>query len=471
MSPISWTNEQEEILSTETEFLLIKAFAGTGKTTILGKYTRIRPENSFLYTSFNSQVIKEALASGKFDSNTTIQNIHSYAYGKVGFLYKHKLNKDINHKDIIKILMLDDNNSSIVVAKLIKDIISQYCYSHIKDIKLFINTIKIEYKISDVIKMFSEKVWAKLVDPQNDYKITHDVYLKIFCNTDPVLNYDYILFDEAQDANDALKKLFVNQIKFGKKVIFTGDLHQSIYSFRGTKNILKNVIPTETKYLTYSFRFGRNIAHVANKVLKLKSENKLLVGSSNIHDRVGRVDFSKRFAVIARSNAGVLSRALNLIGKDKKIYFIGGLKSYDFYKAQDVEHLYHNRIELIKSPAILRYNSFKELIDNTVDDKEISNFAQLVLSHNGNLIQKLNFIEQITVTNKKDANVIITNAHRAKGLEFNQVVLANDFFKIDIDNKTKSYDTIKEEEELNIIYVAITRAKMALELNENLKLL
>jgi F-box protein 18 (helicase) len=471
MSPTSWTNEQEEILSAETEFLLIKAFAGTGKTTVLAEYTRIRPAKSFLYTSFNSQVIKEALESGKFESNTTIQNIHSYAYGKVGFLYKHKLNKDINPKDIIKILMLDDNNSSMVVAKLIKDVISQYCYSHIKDIKLFINTIKIEYKISDVIKMFSEKVWAKLVDPQNDYKITHDVYLKVFCNTDPVLNYDYILFDEAQDANDALKKLFVNQIKFGKKVIFTGDLHQSIYSFRGTKNILKSLVPTETKYLTCSFRFGKNIANIANKILMLKSENKMLIGSVDINDLVGKVDFSKRFAVIARSNAGVLSRALNLIGKNKKIYFIGGLKSYDFYKAQDVEHLYHNRIELIKSPAILRYNNFKELIDNTFDDKEISNFAQLVLSHKGNLIQKLNCIEEFTVTNKKDANVIITNVHRAKGLEFNQVVLANDFFKVDVEHKMKSYDTIKEEEELNIIYVAITRAKIALELNENLKLL
>lgn len=469
MSPNKWTDEQKSILSTETQFLLIKAFAGTGKTSVLTQYTKIRPNNSFLYTSFNSHVIEDA--KNKFSSgNTKVQNVHSLAYGQIGYLYKHKLKNDLNYKEILEILLLDNDNASVVISKLIKDVIVQYCYSHIKDIKLFINTIKIDKKISDIIKDFSQKVWSKIVDTQNKYAITHDVYLKVYCNTDPMINYDYILFDEAQDANDALKMLFINQIKFGKKVIFVGDIHQSIYAFRGTKNILKNIVPTEIKYLTNSFRFGENIAKYSNKILKLKGENVKIVGDKTIKDKVGKIDFSKRFAVIARTNAGVLSRALNLIGKGKKIYFIGGLKNYDFYKAKDVEHLYHGRIDRIKNMSILKYNNFKELLDKSVDDdQDIANFAKLVLSHEGNLIPKLEIIETITVENKKDANVILTNTHKAKGLEFNQVLLANDFEKIPEDGIFRKHDIIKFEEELNNIYVAMTRAKKVLELNDNLK--
>lgn len=469
MSPKQWTQEQQDILSTETEFLLIKAFAGTGKTTILSEYARIRKNNTFFYTSFNSHIIKEA--EGKFGKNTTIQNVHKYAYKKIGYLYKHKINKNINNKDIIEILMLDNNNESLIIANLVKNIITNYCFSHIKDIKKFVNTVKVKKNISNIIKDFSEIVWETLIDTQNDYSITHDIYLKVFCNNDPILNFDYILFDEAQDANDALKYLFINQLNHNKKVIFVGDTHQSIYSFRGTKNILKTIVPTETKYLTHSFRFGKNIAKIANKVLHKKNETHKLIGFDKINDKIGRVDFQKRFAVIARTNAGVLSRAINLIGKDKKLYFMGGINNYEFYKAKDVEHLYHNRMDLINNTDLLKYKSFKDLLDKGLinDDQELINYAQLVLSYKGNLIPKINVLESITTSNKKDSDVILTTVHKAKGLEFDQVVIANDFLKLSEDNKTEICDTIKKEEEINNIYVAITRACKVLELNDNLK--
>lgn len=471
MGPKIWTDEQNEILSTETEFLLIKAFAGTGKTTVLSEYARRRANKTFFYTSFNSHIIDEAKSSGKFGENTKIQNVHSYAYKKVGYLYKHKLKKDINYKEIIDILMLDDNQESIMISKMIKNIITDYCFSHIKEIDKFINTVKMNQNIRGLIKEFSNIVWENLIDTQNEYGITHDIYLKIFCNNDPVLNFDYILFDEAQDANDALKFLFVNQIKHNKKVIFVGDTHQSIYSFRGTKNILKTVIPTEVKYLTHSFRFGKNIANAANKILNKKSESKRITGFEKIKDRVGKVDFSKKFAVIARSNVGVLSRAINLIGKDKKLYFLGGITNYDFYKAKDVEHLYHNRIDLIKNLEVFKYKSFKDLLDKAElnDDTDLLNYAHLVLSHKGNLIPKINMLENITTTNKREANVLLTTVHKSKGLEFNQVVLANDYIKLSEDDIPENCDTIKKEEEINNIYVAITRARVTLELNENLK--
>ena len=63
--------------------------------------------------------------------------------------------------------------------------------------------------------------------------------------------------------------------------ILVGDPHQQIYSFRGAVNALDSLQPTHTFYLTQSFRFGPEIAQVANSCLKiLKSERKVLVGNA-----------------------------------------------------------------------------------------------------------------------------------------------------------------------------------------------
>jgi F-box protein 18 (helicase) len=468
MSVLKWTPEQNAILPIETDFLLVIAFAGTGKTTLLSEYANRRPESSFLYTAFNNHTINEAY--GKFPLNTTVITTHSLAYKSVGYLYQHKLKSRINHKEILEILMLDNNQNSVTISKMIKDVIDGYCFSHIVDIKKYINTIKIENKIKSVIKDFSLTVWEKLVDTQNSYGISHDIYFKIFCNSKPILNFDYILFDEAQDSNDALKFLLIEQLKYNKKLIFTGDSHQSMYSFRGTKDILKGLVSTKTAYLTHSFRFGKNIAQIANKILNYKKETQQIIGASNTKDFVGKVDFSQNFAVISRTNAGILSRALNLIGKNKKIFFIGGLKSYHFYKAKDVEHLYNDKIERISNPNVVKYRSFKDLLDHAGDngDNELLGFAQLVLNFNGRLIPQLEHIEAMTVENEVDADVVMATAHKAKGLEFDQVVLTNDYYNIPSDDNLLNYDILKEEE-LNIIYVGITRAKIRLELNNNLK--
>src|SRR5207249_375491 len=46
---------------------------------------------------------------------------------------------------------------------------------------------------------------------KGEIEITHDFYLKKFQLANPVLNFDYILFDEGQDASPAMLDIFLKQ--------------------------------------------------------------------------------------------------------------------------------------------------------------------------------------------------------------------------------------------------------------------
>ena len=56
--------------------------------------------------------------------------------------------------------------------------------------------------------------------------ITHEFYLKKFQLQNPQLSYDYILFDEGQDASPVMLDVFLKQ-KATKVIV--GDGHQQIY--------------------------------------------------------------------------------------------------------------------------------------------------------------------------------------------------------------------------------------------------
>lgn len=93
------TKEQEDIINSEEDNIIVLAKAGTGKTTTLMEYTRKRPLNTFLYLAYNSSIRKSS--SKKFFGNTTVHTIHSLAYEEIGNLYIDKLAEQIKVMDLI----------------------------------------------------------------------------------------------------------------------------------------------------------------------------------------------------------------------------------------------------------------------------------------------------------------------------------------------------------------------------------
>jgi len=102
---------------------------------------------------------------------------------------------------------------------------------------------------------------------KGEIEITHDFYLKKFQLSNPLLPYDYILFDEGQDASAAMLDVFLKQKAI--KVI-VGDTHQQIYAWRHAVNSLAKT-DFNTLQLSASFRFTQDIARLATDILYWKN--------------------------------------------------------------------------------------------------------------------------------------------------------------------------------------------------------
>ncbi|CAH0543275.1 hypothetical protein VMF7928_04501 [Vibrio marisflavi CECT 7928] len=133
---------------------------------------------------------------------------------------------------------------------------------------------------------------------------SHDAYVKYWQLNNPVINYDYIMFDEAQDANPVLLNVILKQ---SCQQIFVGDKYQSIYQFRGGLNAM-DIIPHPAYPLSHSFRFGPNIASLATKILN-HCDDKVLIHGRGFDTQVikgSEYNGSDPFLYLAHTNINLL---------------------------------------------------------------------------------------------------------------------------------------------------------------------
>ena len=457
------SKEQLEIINAENEKLFVLAKAGTGKTTTLREYTRQRPFLSFLYLAFNKEIKLEA--KRKFFGNTEVHNIHSLAFKHFGKLYAHKLTENLNIFDIISGLEeLSENGNDEVysIANTVLSILTTYFSSKEIDLEKISNS---EYL------PLAEKYWTKMQSfKETKVKMTHDGYLKLFQISKPQLNYDYILVDEAQDSNEVMLDIVMSQ---NCNKIFVGDEHQQIYSFRGSQNIFSsfefNIENIERLTLSKSFRFGEEIAKVANKLLSYyKKENILLKGNEKQYSEIGKVDKTIQHTIISRTNANIFDRAVFLSQQNKKIHIIGGMNTFN--QLLDIYYLYIGRKNLIKSEFLTKFQNYIQFksFSERVKHLEFVFLVKAIERYGKGLKEHFKAIER-SLVGEKNAEVILTTAHKSKGLEFYNVILDNDFV-----NLYDSFDNLIEIEkidleEINLLYVAVTRAIEYLELNKDLE--
>lgn len=111
------TPEQQPIIDYEGDHLVVKAYAGCGKTTTLVAYAHAHPKLRILYLAYNRAIRDEG--ASKFPSNVVCKTSHQLAWGTFGRQYQHKLGNarltDIGNllgtRDwgLIKVLPLTEN--------------------------------------------------------------------------------------------------------------------------------------------------------------------------------------------------------------------------------------------------------------------------------------------------------------------------------------------------------------------------
>lgn len=458
------TKEQSDIIYTDKKNIFIIARAGSGKTTTLIEFTKVRPHDIFLYLAYNTEIKENS--KRKFFGNTEVHNIHSLAFKEIGKFYKHKITKNMKLIDIIfgvdylkeEYFKDKSNFSTFIIANRVLSLLTMYFNSRIKEMDSFDS--------QDEILNYASEYFRKMQDLSNkDVKMTHDGYLKLYQLSEPILDYDYILVDEAQDSNEVMLDIVMNQKAFK---IFVGDNYQSIYGFRNLVNVLDIKGIGERFYLTKSFRFGESISFVVNEFLSFyKNDFRPISGLGK--DMICILDYSIPYTFITRTNAYLFDLAAQSTKQGKKIHILGG--ELVFNEMLDVMNLYLGKIFKIKSFYIRELKSFNNMkkVAAETNDPELKFLCKVVEKYKEDIANIIIRIKNCIVK-ERNADIVFTNVHKSKGLEFFNVRLANDFMPLFDKNKKLINKSLIDQEEINIYYVAMTRAIENLELNKQLNM-
>ncbi|WDP89361.1 MAG: ATP-dependent helicase [Desulfobacter sp.] len=466
------TQEQRAIADCDLapgETLKIMAFAGTGKTTTLEAYTRKRPDLRFLYVAFNKSVQTEA--ARKFPPNVTARTTHALAFRAKGFKYKDRLTAGFRANQVMEALALKQYED----ARFATDTLNNYLVS--ADPKVAAGHIpaaarafyrKNSLPMPDLVALANRLGRIMCEGSHPDIGMLHDGYLKLFQLSAPLLDYDCILLDEAQDINPVTAALVFSQADRPPQpgarqpsLILVGDNHQQIYSFRGAKDSLKRFEAARTLYLTQSFRFDNNVAKVANMVLAtFKKESKPLTGTPVPRKAPWN---PAHYTVIARTNAVLFDKAVSLM-KNHSIGFVGGAGGYRFPGLKDVFYLYNREKGQIRDPYIRGFQNFKALRSyaRTVEDFDLLSRCRMVEKYRSRipgLVDRV--LEKAEASDTGNPVILLTTAHKAKGLEWQQVLLMDDFAPLMKEGRPVAPGATAPDE-FNLIYVAMTRAQVHL---------
>lgn len=468
----------------------VEAVAGSGKSTSLFYIAGEIPEKS-IYLAYNKTMATEAQHKCRDlgIDHVTCMTTHSLAYRNKGSLIQHKLsrprgkyvNVGVNGKEIsilLRVPALPVGNKVIrqpFTGLIIKETVDRFETSaelglsakhipqhHIKDLQRRYGVNFDKKHFTKFVVKKAQQLWELRTDLYEDTLATHNTYLKLYQLDKPDLSdYSVIYLDESQDLNPVTYDI-VMQNKNKCKIVLVGDSFQSIYAFNNAQNFIsKEKCPSAE--LSTSFRFGQEVADIATIVL----EGKMVVkGQESIKSVVGGydsdvIDMTKPYTILYRTNMRLILDGLDLLTKGEDVAINIDVK--DFIKLlTSCQALYDGNLKGVKHDSILPFDDWSEVVDEALVDPEISRVVRIVES--GETERTVDLLTSYKYN--ADAKVVLTSAHKAKGLEFNQLIMSDDF--------PSNYDREGRwvglnDQERNLLYVSVTRAGQRLQYNSTVQ--
>lgn len=451
------------------ESFKVMAFAGAGKTTTLKMISDRSPSRKGLYLAFNKRLADEAKT--KFPKNVQCATFHSFAFRNTPRWLTEKLKRPrilpshISDKFGLKQIELKNGSDKFTLtpnqqSSLILKAINDYCdYSGTKItyknvLGVMPNHIPeiLHADIADYLTKYVYQLWCDFLSEKGSFAINHNIYFKEWCLSNPILNYDYLLIDEAQDLSATQFKVLIGQQQ--SQAVYVGDSSQQIYEWRGAVNSMQN-LPLKSEYLTQSFRFGESIATVSNIILqRALNETRPMRGNKLIDSKVfNDKNIENSNGILCRTNAVAFAKFVELSSKNipARIAF----ETNTILKfTEDAQKLKANIP--VDSGDLMGFQSWFDLLDyiEQSGDANLKTLVKIIDEYGPEQIKSL-----INKSQNIESNILVTTAHKAKGLEFDRVSIEDDFQYKLIGNELQM-----SKEEARLIYVALTRAKKNLHL-------
>lgn len=475
------TAEQQAIQSTFAETrrpaIVVQAGAGTGKTTTMRSVVEANPGVRFKYLAFNRSIVDEASAS--FPQNCEVRTFHSHAYRAIVKNPRSDFGRRLNaprmkSDQVARQLGIHQFNitygtqSKVLqpgyLAGAVMRAIGRFCdsadthphHGHFE----YIDGIdapeggKKTYDNNDRVRGYLEPflalAWADLTATTGRLRFDHAHYLKMWELGAPRIDADALIVDEGQDLNPVMLSICEQQTDH-LQLVAVGDSQQSIYGWRGAVDALDRFDVDVTLYLTQSFRFGPAIADVANAILTKLDAELRLTGLSTIASDVARL--TNPACYLMRTNALAVQQLLTEQVNGRAAYLIGGGKDVLTFVRACVELQTKGYTSHPELSCFTSWNEVQAYVAEDPSGSDLGLMVRLVEEHGGEKIQKA--LERMP-EKERDAEVVISTAHKAKGREWASVKLGSDF------RDPKDGGELQGEE-WRLCYVACTRGQQILD--------
>jgi superfamily I DNA/RNA helicase len=471
---------------------VVEAVAGSGKTTTIVEGIRSM-QGKVALMAYNTKMANELQARVAGMPNVKAATCHSFgnsAFWKAG----------------IKPTLLNDGKGK--VGRILDDILTREELSLVPFLKRLVSFAKSE-GVGFIHPMLDQEVWQGIIDhhdmtiegentagftfnhaiglaqkalvisnqQQNLIDFDDMVYLPLMLGM-RLVQYDWVLIDEAQDINATRLALAKAMLKPSGRLIAVGDPDQAIFGFTGAESDalekIKREFNASTFPLSVCYRCGTNIINHAQQW-----NPNILPFEGNPAGEVREIkweDFAKDFAtwgfsgsdaILCRKNAPLAKLAFSLIRKGIPCRIEGknigdGLKALaKRWKVQQLTKL-NERLDTYQSREVEKWEKKDNALQADVVRDKVATLKILIERCNEqgvymvtDLINLIDSMFSDSVAGQKPNIVTLSSVHKSKGLEWDRVFLLDR--KQFMPSKMAKLDWQMKQED-NLIYVAITRA-------------
>lgn len=497
----SWSNEQQAIFNWfqdssagtlgthKVQNLVVRARAGTGKTTTILHGVTLAPEKSILIAAF-SKIIQEEI-SKKLTKMNAPQGIKAQTLHSVGLQLIRRF------RDRIGVSFSNDRAEAIteqVCGLQVPDAIKRLVTNlHTKGREIAPHAVRLG-DLTNIQIQFDcvpDEQWensgfpAEFVEQKALEAMALAAQVKsgdIIDGSDmiflPVRNgwlmglYDMVVVDEAQDMTTAQLEIAQGVCRKGGRICVVGDDRQAIFGFRGADSEsldrLKQELNAGELGLKTTYRCGHSIVEIAKSYVP---DYEAALGNP-----MGEVEYLNTSHLIAaaqpgdyilsRVNAPLVMTAMQLLKSGKRTRIAGRdigkslVKIIRGLKARSIPDLLSKleawgarKVSRVEAQMASATNGRKRALQSKIE--EIQEQVVMLSELTEGLPNVASIERRIEELFSDDGlgvagTITCSSVHRAKGLEADRVFILE--------------ETLREysQEEKNICYVAITRAKQTL---------
>lgn len=476
--------------------LIVEAVAGSGKTTTLVEAVR-RMKGSVAFAAYNKKIATEIQARVAGLSNVKAGTFHSFGLnawtrvagrgvrveGKKLLILQDRLGADEQTAEFSRKLVSLAKQSGIGFLSSLDDwsawdAIVQH---HELDDSIEGSDLQRDDLIADGIKA-AQKLMRLSIETDRELIDFDDMIFAPLYHDAKVWQNDWVLIDEAQDTNPARRALAKKMLRPGGRLVAVGDPRQAIYGFTGADNDALDIIVREFSAtrlpLTITYRCPKAVvAHAQQWVSHISAADTAPAGSVETVSEDAFWDFhasalSAEDAVLCRNTKPLVSLAFALIRKGIGCHVEGrdigaGIMALARRWKTGTLSVLRTRLEQYLERETQRFlakgqeqkaASLEDRVETLLvimDATEARVNGATVADLQTEVNRLFGDVEPGRVSN----NVTLSTVHKSKGREWDRVYLLGRNLYMPSKYARQSW---QQDQEANLIYVAVTRAKQSL---------